>query len=129
MQVPIDVFMPDGQNQSATGANNAHKGEIQKAKNRIARATAPMAGALLQALRILGLDAGATIEVLWEPPEHISFSEKTAAAVAAKSAGYSSRWIAQNIMGLSPDEIQQNEEDLAAEQLQQFALTGAGAVA
>ncbi len=125
MQLPLDVLIPDGENQSATGAANAHKGEIQRAKNRIARATPPMAAALLQALRILGLDDGSTVDVLWEPPEHVSFSEKTAAAVAAKSAGYSSRWIAQNIMGMSPDEIRQNEDDLAAEQLQQFTLMGA----
>lgn len=125
MQLPLDVLIPDGENQSATGAANAHKGEIQRAKNRIARATPAMAAAILQALRIRGLDDGSTVEVLWEPPEHVSFSEKTAAAVAAKSAGYSSRWIAQNIMGMSPDEIRQNEDDLAAEQLQQFTLMGA----
>jgi len=125
MQLPLDVLIPDGENQSATGAANAHKGEIQRAKNRIARATPPMAAALVQALRIRGLDDGSTVEVLWEPPEHVSFSEKTAAAQAAKAAGYSSRWIAQNIMGMSPDEIRQNEDDLAAEQLQQFTLMGA----
>lgn len=123
-RTPLDVFVPD--NQSATGAANAQKGEIQKAKDRIARATAPLSAALLQALRILGLDDGSTVEVLWEPPEHVSLTEKMAAAVQAKAAGKSQRWISQYIMGMTPDEITQEENDLAAEQLQAFTLAGGG---
>ncbi|MCC2031822.1 phage portal protein [Microbacterium allomyrinae] len=124
MRTPIDVFLPEGQNQSAAGANNAHKGEIQKAKNRIQRARGPMEGSLLDALRILGLDEGETIQVLFESPEHVSLTEKAAAAAQAKAAGKSSRWIAKNIWGMSPDEIDEEEADLAAEQLQTLALTG-----
>lgn len=124
-RTPIDVFIPDGQNQSATGAANAHKGEIQKAKDRIARASAPMEAALLAGLRVLGLDEGETLSVLFEKPEHVSLSEKTTAAVDAKAAGLSRRWIAQNILGMTPEEIAQDEADLAAEQLASFTLTGA----
>lgn len=125
MHTPLDVFVPEGENQSATGAANAHKGEIQKAKNRIARVTAPMSGALLEALRILGVDNDETVEVLWEPPEHISFTEKTLAAKQAKDAGMSARWIKQNIMGMSPDEIAQDESDAATDQLLAATLIGA----
>lgn len=125
MRTPIDVFLPEGQNQSAAGAANAHKGEIQKAKNRIQRARGPMEGSLLDSLRILGLDEGETIQVLFESPEHVSLTEKAAAAAQAKAAGKSLRWIAKNIWGMSPDEIDEEEADLAAEQLQTLALTGA----
>lgn len=125
MRTPIDVFLPEGQNQSAAGAANAHKGEIQKAKNRIQRARGPMEGSLLDALRILGLEDGETIQVLFESPEHVSMTEKAAAAAQAKAAGKSLRWIAKNIWGMSPDEIEEEEADLAAEQLQTLALTGA----
>ncbi|ROR81121.1 Phage portal protein, SPP1 Gp6-like [Plantibacter flavus] len=125
-QSPIDVFIPDGQNQSATGAANVHKGEIMKAKDRIARMTAPMEGALLSALRILGLDDGSTVQVLWEPPEHVSLSEKSAAAAQAKTAGKSQRWIDQHIWGMSPDEIAEEETARAAEQLSAAVLIGAG---
>ncbi|MDF2578445.1 MAG: hypothetical protein K0S49_24 [Microbacterium sp.] len=128
MRTPIDVFLPEGQNQSAAGAANAHKGEIQKAKNRIQRARGPMEGSLLDALRILGLDEGETIQVLFESPEHVSITEKAAAAAQAKAAGKSLRWIAKNIWGMSPDEIDEEEADLAAEQLQTLALTGAAGV-
>jgi len=124
-RTPLSVFIPSGDNQSAEGAANAKEGEIQKAKDRTARASAPMEAALLAALRIMGLDDGSTIELLWQPPEHVSFSEKTMAASQAKAAGMSSRWIAQNIMGMSPDEIARNETDLAEQMLQSFALAGA----
>lgn len=125
MQVPLDVFVPEGQNQSATGAANAHKGEIQKAKDRTIRAGLPMEASLLTALRILGLDAGETIQVTFEPPEHVSLSEKAAAAAQAKAGGKSQRWIAEHIWGMSPDEIATEETDLAAEQLQALTLIGA----
>lgn len=122
---PLSVFIPSGENQSAEGAQNANKGEIQKAKNRIARATAPMEGSLLEALRVLGVDDGETIELLWEPPEHISFGEKTLAAKQAKEAGMSARWIKQNIMGMSPDEIDQDESNATSDALLTATLIGA----
>lgn len=125
MRTPIDVFIPEGQNQSAAGAANAHKGEIQKAKDRINRARAPMEAALLAALRVMDLDDGETIQVTFESPEHVSLTEKAAAAQAAKGAGKSQRWIDQHIWGMSPDEIDREESDRAAEQLQVLALTGA----
>ena len=122
---PLSVFIPSGENQSAEGAQNANKGEIQKAKNRIARATAPMEGSLLEALRVLGVDDGETVELLWEPPEHISFGEKTLAAKQAKEAGMSARWIKQNIMGMSPDEIDQDESNATSDALLTATLIGA----
>jgi hypothetical protein len=126
MQVPLDVFLPEGANQSGTGAANAHKGEIQKAKDRIIRATAPMEASLVNALRVLGLDNGATVQLTWEPPEHVSLSEKAAAAVQAKAAGKTQRWIDENIWGMSPDEILAEDTERAVEQLQLITLTGAG---
>lgn len=125
MRTPIDVFIPEGQNQSAAGAANAHKGEIQKARDRINRSRAPMEASLLAALRILGMDEGETIEVTFESPEHVSLTEKAAAALAAKGAGKSQRWIDEKIWGMSPDEVDREETNRATEMLQQAALTGA----
>lgn len=124
-RTPISVFIPSGENQSAEGAANAKEGEIQKAKDRISRATAPMEGSILDALRALGIDDGETVELLWLPPEHVSFTEKTLAAKQAKDAGMSARWIKQNIMGMSPDEIAQDEADAATDQLLAATLIGA----
>jgi hypothetical protein len=122
MQTPIDVFIPD--NQSAAGAKNAHKGEIQRAKDRTDRVKAPMEASLLTALRVLGLDTEHTVDVRFEPPEYVSTLEKANAATAAKAAGKSQRWISENIWGMSPDEIGKEEADLAAEQLQAVTLAG-----
>ncbi|TXK17398.1 hypothetical protein [Homoserinibacter sp. GY 40078] len=125
MQVPLDVFIPSGQNQSATGAANAHKGEIQKAKDRLVRAALPVDGALLLAARVLGFDVQETIQSTWEPPEHIALSEKAAAASQARAAGKSQRWIDEHIWGMSPDEIEAEQTERAREQLEVIALTGA----
>lgn len=125
MRTPLDVFVPEGQNQSATGAANAHKGEIQKAKDRIARAGAPMEGSMLAALQILGLDDGETVQITFETPEHVSLSEKASAAAQAKAGGKSQRWIDEHIWGMSPDEIDQEETDRSAEQLLAATLIGA----
>lgn len=125
MRTPIDVFIPEGQNQSAAGAENSHKGEIQKAKDRIHRCGAPMEAALLAALRILALDDGDTVKVTFEPPEHVSLTEKAAAALAAKGSGRSQRWIDENIWGMSPDEIEAEETNRKAELAQAQAVSGA----
>jgi hypothetical protein len=125
LQTPLDVFVPNAQNQSAEGAANSHKGEIQKAKDRTKRVVAPMEAALLVALRILGIDDGSTVQVTCEPPEHVSLTEKASAAAQARAAGKSLRWIDENIWGMSPDEITQEESDRAIEQLQAATLTGA----
>jgi len=123
-RTPIDVFIPD--NQSATGAENTQKGEIQKAKDRIARFGAPMEAALLGSLRVLGFDTEDTVHVQFEKPEHVGLAEKMTAATAARSAGKSLRWIDRNIMGMTPEEIAQEEADLAEEQLSAAILVGAG---
>lgn len=125
MRTPIDVFIPEGQNQSAAGAENSHKGEIQKAKDRIHRCGAPMEAALLAALRILALDDSDTIKVTFEPPEHVSLTEKAAAALAAKASGRSQRWIDENIWGMSPDEIEAEETNRSRELEQAQAAAGA----
>lgn len=122
-QTPISVFLPGGENQSAEGAANAHKGEISRAKDRIARIKEPVEGALLAALRVLGVEVDETLSVSFAPPEHISFQEKASAASQA-AGSLSRRWINTNIWGMSPDEIEANEADLFNEQLQAMTLVG-----
>lgn len=125
-ETSVSTFIPDGQNQSAEGAANAEKGEVGRAKDRIKRVTSPMSAAILEALRVQNLDDGSTVDILWDSPEHISLDEKTRAATQARAAGRSARWVARNIFGMSPEEIDEDEADLAAEQLQAFTLTGGG---
>lgn len=119
LRTPLSAFIPDAENQSAEGAANSKEGEIQKAKDRIRRARGPMEAALVWALEMLGEDSSSTVEVLFEPPEHVSFNEKTSAAASAKAAGMSQRWVNRNIMGMSPEEIERDIADRLDEQLQQ----------
>lgn len=115
---PISVLLPDGQNQSAEGAAAGKEQQIAQAQDDIDRLQ-PLAGAVI--LRYLqAVDApldDATIEVLFAPPEHVSMSEKYAAAVQAKAAGLSGRTIKRDILGMTPDQILQDERDSGADML------------
>lgn len=125
-RTPISVFIPEGANQSAEGAAAAKEGQVFQAKDEISRVSAGLAVAVVYALRAENIDLGSdTVQVMFEPPEHVSISEKYAAATAAKGAGVSRRAILRDILGMSPDQIAQDEADLAAEQLASFTLTGA----
>lgn len=116
-QAPISTFIPDGANQSSAGVAAGREGEIGKAKNRISIAKPAIEGSLLEALRILGIDAGETVNVKFAPPAYVSLEEKASGAKLAKESGMPQRWIQENIWGLTPEEIRKAETDLALEQL------------
>lgn len=116
-ETPLAMLVPDGANQSASGADFAREPITFKAKDRIARFSAPLAMAIVYALRVEGFDDVPTVEIVWEPAEWVSLTEKYAAAKMAKEAGESWKSIARNILGYSPDQIRQDELDRAEEQL------------
>lgn len=118
-RTPISVFIPEGANQSAEGASSAKEGQVSRASAEIARLSPALAVMVVYMLRVedVALGPDETVEVLWTPPEHVSLTERYAAAQAAKGAGESWRSIARNILGYSPDQIAQDELDRAAEML------------
>lgn len=123
-RTPISVFIPEGANQSAEGAAAAKEGQVFQAKDEIARITVGIAVALVYALRVEGVELGGdTVEVLWEPPHLASQSEKWEAAQKAKGI-VSRKTIQRDILGMSVDQISQDETDLADEMLSAFTLTG-----
>ena len=124
---PISALIPDGQNQSAEGAANAKEQQIAQAKDDIVRIRPALEGAVKHALEVAGVELGDadTIEVLFAPPEHVSLTERYAAAVQAKGAGLSARTIKRDILGMTPDQIEQDEADAGADMLA-AALIGAG---
>lgn len=125
VQTPLTVFVPSGQNQSAEGAAQAAAGQVNQAKNEIARLSVGLAVALVYALRVENVDLGDdTVEVLFTPPDRVSLSEQYAAAAAAKGAGLAKRTIMRDVLGMSPDQIAQDAEDTANEMLSSFVLTG-----
>ena len=123
---PISALIPDGQNQSAEGAANSKEQQIAQAKDDIVRIRPAIEGAVKHAVEAAGVALGDadTIEVLFAPPEHVSLSERYAAAVQAKGAGLSARTIKRDILGMTPDQIEQDEADAGADMLA-AALMGA----
>ena len=116
---PISVLIPDGQNQSAEGAAAAKEQQIEQARDDVARIRPAAELVLVYALRAAGvtLAEGDEVEWLFAPPEHVSLSERYAAAVQAKGAGLSARTIKRDILGMTPDQIEQDEADAGADML------------
>lgn len=114
---PLPDILPDSANQSAEGAATAKEKQIFQAGKEIKRLSPGIAVAIVHALRVEGVDlAGQTVEVLWAPPEHVSMSEKFAAAAQGKAAGLPVKYLMRSILGMSADQIDQAMVDLAAEQ-------------
>src|SRR5690606_24206585 len=84
---PMSNFLSDAQNQSAEGAMNAKEAEIAKAEKRIGLFKPSLEGAILDGLRVLGVDTGETVELEFAPTAFVSFGERAAAANLAKTAG------------------------------------------
>lgn len=124
-RTPLPMLVPDGANQTATGAAEMTSGLYFKARDRVQVTQNVLAAALLKALRIEGIEPSGTITVLCENPERVTLSEKYAAAAAAKTAGESWKSIQRNVLGRSPDQIKQDAADRASEQLAAAMLTAA----
>lgn len=122
---PVPTMLPDGANQSAEGAVSAREGLIFKAMDRIARMSIVLEEISADAIRIAAPDFADVVEIQWAPPQLASLSERYAAAVQAKAAGVPWNTIMTDILGFSPDKVDQMELQLAAEQLSLGALMGA----
>lgn len=124
LRLPISVFTPEGANQSATGAAVAKEGLVSTAEDEIADVTAGIAVAMVYALRLEGVEIeNETVEIQWEPAAYVSLGEKFGAA-ASMGLKLSRRTIMRDVLGMSRDQILQDESDLAAEMLQASFLTG-----
>lgn len=123
---PLSAFAPEGENQSAEGAANAKEGHVALAQDEIDDISAGIAMVFVHALRVENVDlAGRTVEVDFAPPALVSLSEKYAAAQMAKSSGVQSlRTIQRDILGMSPDQIAQDEIDRAAEVMTNLLTAG-----
>lgn len=124
---PIAMLLPDGQNQSAEGAATGKEMQVARALA-ITRDLSPAVEVLfVYALRAEGIDLrGETVEALWRPAQIVSLAEQFDAATKAKAAGLSARTIKRDILGMTPEQIRQDEADLAADQLTAALLTVGG---
>lgn len=117
-KTPLSAMLPDSANQSASGAEQPMLQLISKAQDRIDRFKPALDVSMVRALRIEGADLGdATVEVTLEKPATVSTPEKYAAAAQAKAAGESLETIQEVILGYSPQQIAQDKQRRAEEQI------------
>lgn len=123
---PLSAFAPEGENQSAEGAANAKEGHVALAQDEIDDISAGVAMVFVHALRVENINLGdQTVEVDFAPPALVSLSERYAAAQMAKTSGVQSRrTIQRDILGMSPDQIAQDEIDRAAEVMTDLLTVG-----
>lgn len=115
---PLSIMLPDAANQSASGAEAPQRQLVAKAEDRIERWKPALAVLIVKALQIEGVDlADETVEVLFEPPHAVSLTEKYAAAQQARSAGEALETIQRNILGYSPEQVAQDKQRRAEEQM------------
>lgn len=122
--VPLAMFMPE--QQSAAGAANLPMQFVLKAKAEIKRFKPALDLALVYALRDNGVHLAEedTVESLWADPERVTVTERFAAAAQAKAAGLSERTIKRDILGMSPEQIMQDEVDSSADMLTEAIKSG-----
>ena len=123
-RTPFSTLIPDSANQSAEGAKEAKEGLIFKSAERLTVAADAAERAIVRALAVEGTVLGEddNVELLFEPVAMVTLAEKYQAANMAKAAGESWRSIARNILGYSPDQIDQDALDRADELLAQLAV-------
>lgn len=115
-KTPLPMLVPDSQNQSAAGAENAEKSFIFKCDRVLRGVKLAVEAALVIALNVEGFTNMDTIAVAFEDPARVMLSEKYQAAVSARALGEAIATIQRRILGMSPEEI---AEDAAARALEQ----------
>lgn len=115
---PLPMLMPDNANESAAGATATNQGYLSKCGDRCAEAKIGGTAALVIALVTDETDIGdQTLDLSFEPVEMVSLAEKMAAAAQARAAGMPQKTIWRNVLGWSPEQIAQADQDLADEAL------------
>jgi len=118
-RTPMYALMPDGANQSAEGARAMSEQLIAKVRDRIKRASYGWNQVMALALRFQGVTANVTdIETLWLSPESISLAERADAASKLKAAGVPRKTIWTKVLGYSPEEAEEMEQEILAELLE-----------
>lgn len=109
---PISALMPDGQNQSAAGANATTAQQVDACRTDIERIKLAVAAAMVAALRIEGVDFGdETVEVDFLDPAWTTLAEQMDAVSKATSAGMSLPMAQKMFLGWTQDQIDEDERN------------------
>jgi hypothetical protein len=124
---PLHLITPDAANQTAEGASTMREGLVFKVKDRRARLSPKLIELFKMAFAFAGeSDRTDNIELLWGPVESFSLTEKSNAVAQTKGVLSRSRQL-QDIMEMTPDQIQQNEQELHQDAITDMALGAAAA--
>lgn len=119
-RTPMFYITPDAANGSAEGASLQREGLIFKVKDRITETTDPWRRVMYLAFLNAGDDVRADLsqmEVLWQPPERFSLSERYDAASKAQAAGVPWRAVMTDVLQFSPQQVDQMEAQRATDLL------------
>lgn len=120
---PLSVFIPDGANQSAEGAANTKENHVALAQDEIDDLGPALAMAMVYALHAEGVDLDEeTVEVDFAPPALVSLTERFAAASQAVNV-LARETILRDILGMTPEQIAQDEIARRSEQLDAWVAT------
>jgi hypothetical protein len=115
-RTPLFYLTPEATNGSAEGAALSREGLVFKAQDRIRALSDPWEDVMALAFAWAGDDARAArsdMEVLWEPPERYSLSERADAASKATAGGLTWEQVMALVWQLSPQEIARAKVDRA----------------
>lgn len=130
-RTPMHYLAPGSENQSAEGAALAREGLVFRVYDRMARVEDGWAQVMSNAFLWTGETERADLdklEVIWDPPERYSLSERLDAATKAQSVGVPFRTIMIDILGFPPHRVDQMEAERTDDALLQAATLAQGAV-
>lgn len=106
---PINAFLPDSANQSATGALGTTAQQVDACRTDIDRIKLGAVAAMVTALRVEGADPGAdTVEIDFDNPQWITLAEKYDAVSKAVGAGMSIQMAQKEILGWTQTQIDED---------------------
>lgn len=107
-KTPLPMLVPDSQNQSAAGAENTEKSFIFKCVRVINAVKLAVEAAILMGLVVEGFTNVETVCMAFEDPARVMMAEKYQAAVNARAAGQSLVTVQRTVLGMTPEEIEQD---------------------
>lgn len=116
-RTPLPMLAPDGQNQSAAGAEFSKEGLVLKARDRIFRIRPSLNAVLTAALKVEDPKFADVVEAGFADPTYVTTSERYDAAVKAKAADVPWRTIMIDILGFPADKVDSMQTEREEEQL------------
>lgn len=125
-RTPLHYLTPSGTNQSAEGAALSREGLVFKVEDRMARCSATWSDVMSDAFLWLNDSNRADLDqldIIWKPAERESLAARLDAATKAVTAQVPWRTVMTDIIGFSPQRVDQMMAERMDDQLLQAQLT------